>query len=356
MGLGPIGGMAEGLNKSIQQYLNTSIEVTGKRQEAASNQQDAMNLKQYESTLDTQKQAKLQEAELNKNTATEKYKNSLEDQLTPEMAEKALPGYGGKMVNDYNASHPDNPLKLKGGLDYLKMATDALNPDTSATSKHQDKLEKDYADRRSKVLSNKSGGLGLQDAKVNQAIDLRTAISQFYDPTTDKYNIPPSMHEELALGVAKLMSPSGTVAQELVDKLKQGTAREKLANAAIYLGIADPRSIGGPTQDVAKLFVDTIDRQGQMAEHLRNHYEEGLKDLVPTGLDSKRKEHVDKADITNSFTKALNQAPDYQKRHQETLKAHPAGKIQVLSPDGKTKGFIPAGQLEEATKAGYKQL
>jgi hypothetical protein len=338
-----LASLLTGLTQGVTKYLDLGNQMKANGLQEQQKAASALNLKTAESALD-----------INKGQQIEKYKVGLEDVLSPDMAEQALPGYGAKMVTDYNTQHKDNPLKLKDGLSFLKQAHEALDPSTSANSKQQDKLEAQYTETRKKVLSNRSGGLGLQDSKVNMAIDLRNAINQFYDPATDRYNIPPSMHEEIALGVAKLLSPTGVAPEGLVEKLKQGTAREKLANGAIYLGLADPEKIGGPTQDVAKLFVDTIDRQGVIAERLRNHYESGLKGLAPSGLNADRKSHIDSADLTNSFTNELNKAPDYIK-HQKAAEAnHPVGKVSVVNPQGQ-KGFIPAGQLEEALKHGFKQ-
>jgi hypothetical protein len=111
----------------------------------------------------------------------------------------------------------------------------------------------------------------IQDAKVNQAIDLTKMLEQNYDTKTDSFVIPPSMHTELALGMARLLSPTGQVAVELENELRQKTAREGLAGAAIYLGF-DPKEIGGTTQSVSNFFAHSIARQGQIAEQLRNQY------------------------------------------------------------------------------------
>jgi hypothetical protein len=111
----------------------------------------------------------------------------------------------------------------------------------------------------------------LQDAKVNQAIDLKGMLDQNYDPKTGTYNIPPALHSELVLGLARLLAPTGQVGIEMMRELKQKTAREGLAGGLIYLGF-DPKEVGGSTQDVIKMFAHTIDRQGEIAEDLRDGY------------------------------------------------------------------------------------
>jgi len=40
---------------------------------------------------------------------------------------------------------------------------------------------------------------------------------------------------------------------------------------------------------------------------------------------------------------------------QQVTPTAPSGKVRVISPDGKT-GTIPAEQLEEALKSGYKRV
>lgn len=346
-----VSGFLTGFSNSLNQYLGTA-------QQNQRTQQNEVFKNQLDEQSKIKEQAANQEAELAKGKALEDYKASLGDDLTPEMGEKWLPKFGGQMVTTYNADRQAKglpPLKIKDAHSMFKDLADQSNPDNSATNKEQEKLQQTYTALKTKVLSNRSGGFGLQDSKVNQAIDLRNAINQYYDPKTDTYNIPPSMHEEIALGTARLLSPSGQVAENLVEKLKQGTAREKLANAAIFMGVADPSKIGGPTQDVARMFVDTIDRQGQIAEQLRNHYAEGLKGLADPRLDPKRKAQVDAADLTNSFSKELMNAPDYQKHKQAAEANHPVGKVMVINAQGQ-KGYIPAAQLEGALKSGYKQV
>ncbi len=182
---------------------------------------------------------------------------------------------------------------------------------------HQDKLEKEYRDNIQKVVSYRSGGLGLQDSKVNQAIDLRTLINQTYDPKTGNYNVPPSMHSELVLGLARLISPTGQIGIELEQELRQKTLREGATGALIYLGIVDPRKAGGPTQDVAKLFVDSIDRQGSTAEKLRDKYIEGLRSRYPTRLDPKRREFLENSELASSFDDVLRNSPDYNARQEK---------------------------------------
>lgn len=172
----------------------------------------------------------------------------------------------------------------------------------------QQKLEKQYTDIKMRALSNRSGGLGLQDSKVNQAVDLRKLVNKYYDQKTGEFNVPPSQHAELALGLARLVSPTGQVGIELMHELRQSTGREAISKALIYAG-ADPMQVGGPTQNVVRMFIDSIDRQGETAEQLRDQYMQYISDNAPTDLDPARKAKHDKGKI-NSFNEFLANSPD----------------------------------------------
>lgn len=164
----------------------------------------------------------------------------------------------------------------------------------------QDKLEKQYTDRLDKAISYRSGGLGLQDSKVNQAIDLKQLVQGYRDPKTGTYNVPPSMHTELVLGLARLLSPTGQVGVQLEQELRQKTAREGLAGALIYMGF-DPKKVGGPTQNVVKAFIDTIDRQGKTAEQLREKYLTNLRNQFPSNLNEESKKRLEATSYLNSY-------------------------------------------------------
>lgn len=187
--------------------------------------------------------------------------------------------------------------------------------DTSATGtaaylKNQEKLEQQYTNLKAKALSNRSGGLGLEDGKVGQAIHLRKSINQQYDTKTGQYNIPPSLHSEYVLGLARLMSPNGQVAAETMNQLRQRTAREGAANVLISMGF-DPEEVGGTTQSVAKFFVKQIDRQGQTAEENRQGYMDYIHGQAPVDLEPARIAAHDKKGL-NSFSDLLAKSPDYK--------------------------------------------
>lgn len=230
---------------------------------------------------------------VNKATADMAYKMALANKTEPVMTRSEAEAAGG----------------VKHGTHILP---DEKGPQDILDPKYQDKLEKQYTDLKAKFLSNRSGGAGLENIKVDQAIHLRKAINQYYNPETGSYTIPPSLHSEFVIGLARLMSPNGQVAQETMNDLRQRTAREGAANVLISIGF-DPKQVGGTTQSVAKFFVEQIDRQGQTSEENRNGYMDFIKGQAPSDLDPNRIEKHDKVGL-NSFSDLLNKSPDKQSR------------------------------------------
>lgn len=216
--------------------------------------------------------------------------------------------------------------------------------------KYQQKLEHQYQDMKLKAVSNRSGGLGLEDQKVNNGIHLRTAVNSMYDPKTGTYIIPPSMHTELALGLARMMSPTGNLALELVKDLRQKTAREGLGGALIYLGF-DPSEIGGTTQSVSNFFVHQLDRQAQTAEQNRSGYMDYLHGQAPIDLKPETLAKHDKVGL-NSYSDLLSKSPDHANEVDQHSKA-----IQWAqeNPNDPRSGPILRKAME-ATKGAGGQL
>jgi hypothetical protein len=234
--------------------------------------------------------------------------------------------------------------------DTRRLAAEAKAADETHENTRQDRLEQNHATRMMKIVSLRSGGLGLQDAKVNQAIDLRTMANQNYNPQTGAFEIPPSMHAELVLGLARLLAPTGQISYEQTKDLQQKTAKEGLAKMYIYL---TGKPIAGPTADVAKLFIHTIDRQGETSEKLRDHYLEGIKSMRPTGLAQERADAVERTALGSSFRDLLAQSPDLAGRAPADAGVSPtppAGQGQMVTiraSDGSTHQ-LPAQNLDKA--------
>lgn len=161
---------------------------------------------------------------------------------------------------------------------------------TPEKPKKQDDLEQEYRTILARGLSSRSGGLGLEDTKVQTANHLMALIDQSYDAKTGNYNIPKVMQSELALGLARLISPNGTVGVQLMEELNQATAAGDMNKAITYL-TGKPQN--GSTQDVVRMFKDSIDRQGKVAEDNRENEMRYLRGLAPTSLDEARRKALE---------------------------------------------------------------
>lgn len=225
-------------------------------------------------------------------------------QLAPNLANE--PAFNKMSAQQIGEKLPliDTMLKAQAAKDSKELGLKQLqaNKDISLglrEDQQQGKYEKEGRDVILKQLSNRSGGLGLQDAKVNQAIDLRQMLNQNYDPKTDTYNIPPSMHAELVIGLARLLSGTGQISEKMVENLSTKTSKEGLAKMVTYLtGVP----VSGPPQDVIKLFAHAIDRQGETAQELRDKYKSQMKQLLPTQLKDEVKQKLMSQEMGSDFT------------------------------------------------------
>lgn len=153
-------------------------------------------------------------------------------------------------------------------------------------AKSQDNLEQEYRTVLARGLSSRSGGLGLEDSKVQQANHLLALMEQSFDPKTGAYNIPKVQYEELALGLARLISPGGAVGEGMKNDLIQATAAGDLNKVATYL---TGTPFNGSTQDVYRMLRDSIERQGKVALENREGEMRFLRGLAPTDLEEARR-------------------------------------------------------------------
>lgn len=156
-------------------------------------------------------------------------------------------------------------------------------PGTPSYNANQDKLEQQYRTVLLKEASNRSGDLGIQNNKVSQAIHLTALLNQYKD-AKGNYNVPTAQYAELAMGLASLISPSGSAESDR-QAIMSKTASGDLKGAIQYI-TGTPQN--GNTQAIIKNLADSIDRQGSTAEDLRNEQVNFLQGLVPTGLDQSR--------------------------------------------------------------------
>jgi hypothetical protein len=124
---------------------------------------------------------------------------------------------------------------------------------------------------RTELSSIQSGPGAVEQGKIQQARHLDQLLYQTYDKKSGQYNVKPFQYTELSLGLARLVSPQSVVAQQLENKIEQPTTKGDLAK--LYVRITGDTSTdisNASTQDIIKLYADTIERQGNTAEDNRN--------------------------------------------------------------------------------------
>lgn len=181
-------------------------------------------------------------------------------------------------------------------LEYLKTskqaAADAKNSST------QSDLEKQERDRLDKITSVRSGGLGLQDNKVNQSIHLLSLMDQYKDKN-GQYHIPAAQYEELAIGLANLVSGGTQATDSMIKGIKQRTAKGDFNGALTYI---TGDNYSGSTPAIFNNLRHTIERQGTIAEEQRDKYMKDFIDTAPKDLDPVRLKRL--ADVTRGNSMA----------------------------------------------------
>ncbi len=171
----------------------------------------------------------------------------------------------------------------------LQAATLANKSPTGAMN--QEKLEQQYRGVLEKTLSSRSGGMGLEDQKVNQAKHLLSIFDQNRDKDGN-YTIPKVLQTEVAMGLARLVSPGGQVGEGTVNAINQKTAAGDIAGLVTYL---TGQPVTGNTQAVFKMFKDSIERQAKVAQSNRQTYLDAIKSMAPTDLEPERLKKVEGA-------------------------------------------------------------
>lgn len=164
--------------------------------------------------------------------------------------------------------------------------------DYTASDKVQQKLEQQYRTVLQKEFSSRTGALGVENAKVNQANHLDSLITQYYDSKTGKYNVPKAQYSELVMGLANMISPTGTADVATRKDLNALTAKGDLNGALQYL-TGDPQN--GNTQAMIKNLIDSVDRQAQTATQNRETALQNLRDQAPTDLEQSRIDALNKS-------------------------------------------------------------
>lgn len=156
--------------------------------------------------------------------------------------------------------------------------------------KNQEHLEQSYQTLLKTTQSSRSGGLGLEDKKVDQAKHLLTLIDQQKD-ASGQYHITPTQQAELSIGLATLLSPTGAPSDHTIQLINQATAEGDLAKAFTYV---TGTPVKGTPQDLAQLLRDSIERQGVQAETNREGHFNQLRAFAPTDLSPERRERLER--------------------------------------------------------------
>ncbi len=288
-----IGGLADGINK----YLGVRIEDQRAAANDAMKSQSQLALKQAESSLD-----------INKGQKIEQYKNGLEDVLTPDMAEKALPGYGAKMVQDYNAQRPDNPLKLKDGIAFIKNAADTLSQKSEKQKKSDDVRMTQYArtlssDKEFSAVRTKRDNLENMGGLLDQV--------EKQPDGPDKRQVM-----ENAMGQVRVLLNSGQISESEIAHLMPDTFRGKVA-AGLEFFTNKPE--GTDAQEFVKRARDFFHREGTITDNQLSRRMNELSAPYKNILD--RNEDVAK----ETFSTYNVHHPKYNPKHDEKATAPRAG-------------------------------
>ncbi len=201
-----------------------------------------------------------------------------------------------KSTEAYNTAYQSAKGKAAGEASVGSGITGGYN---GTTQKQQIALEQQYRQILGKEFSARTGALGIENAKVNQANHLDSLLKQYYDPKTGNYNVPTAQYAELVMGLAGLVSPTAAPTDSVRQDLMQKTAAGDLKGAIQFVtGIPQ----NGNTQEIIKNLVDSIDRQAQTAVANRQAALDNMKDLAPTDLDPARVDALNQATNMVNYT------------------------------------------------------
>ncbi len=217
---------------------------------------------------------------------------------------------GSMWLNPSTMKPEINPIwKAKVEKEQAAQATYDVNQPFREVQR-QDKLEQRATQLLTKQLSSRSGGIGLQDNKVNSAIHARQLINQAYDPKTGNFDVTQVPYGELAESVGSLLSGGTGSSEGRINSLKQRTAQGDLNGVLSYF---TGKPSNATSQDAIKQLVHIIDRQGAVSEDLRDKYVEQLKKLpVFNELEADRSQSLLDSHLGSSYKEVLKDAPDQQ--------------------------------------------
>ena len=239
-----------------------------------------------------------------------------------------------KSKEAYATSYGSASGKAQGEADSAVTVGDYGN------TKRQDKLEHNYSQTLLKQLSNRgSGSIGIQDAKVNQALHVHNIVDQMTDGKGG-INLSSPQYRELVIGVANLVSGSNNSAEGTINGLQQGTFQGDFNKAYNYI-MGDVKNAS--SQAIYKQLSQSIDNQGVLSQQIRDNNMGILYSQRPTGLDPARAERLEKGKLA-SYTD-FKQKMDDKRSIDNYGTSNPATRNQIqglYSLPGQTDSSIAA--------------
>lgn len=171
-----------------------------------------------------------------------------------------------------------------------------------------DRIQKQAETQLTKALSG-NGSLSVQNKKVDQAVHLRTMFNQAYDPLNKTYNLGPAQYEEVAIGLANLVSGSSVTSESMREGVRTRTAKGDWLGAITYFS-GSPKNAS--TQEIFKNLKESIDRQGLAAQDLRDKEKEKLTAYYSKRLPQDRAEDLKLLNLGHDYNEFIQNSPDYQ--------------------------------------------
>jgi hypothetical protein len=195
------------------------------------------------------------------------------------------------MTADQQAQEADRQATLAQGAQRIGIEQQRVNIEKNkSAAPDQSKLEQQYRTALLRGMSSRSGGIGLEDAKVQQANHLLSLFEQTYNPKTGGYDIPRVQMNELAMGLAKLTAGSSPAGEGLMREFQQRTAKGDVAGALTWL---TGQPVAANTDALTKFMKESIERQGKTAETNREGEMAYLRNLAPTELEEDRRKKLE---------------------------------------------------------------
>lgn len=239
--------------------------------------------------------------------------------LSPDMAEKALPGYGAKMVQDYNQRNPKSPLTLQQGADYISKAHEMFkdqSPDTSKEDNHQDTLEKQAIDRLTQIRG---------DSSIQRTELQRDAAGQAYNTLAkaESEGRPLNELENTDLLGQLWQARTGKAPTDSDMKAINGGMIKRSLNHAVAYATNDPNIVGATSEATFANLKQFVVATGQKADQQHDSYM-APRLIKPTALEDNRWQSILSTHRGMSYKDQMNVSDKTYKKQSSDLDAKKA--------------------------------